>query len=121
MTHREHFNDRKRTFFFWFAFCWIVAIVCSFLSVRIHDLFFLVTLAAFPVTFALLYVTVMFRVKCPSCGGQWGWIAIYSGSPIAIRRRLKWCPYCAVDLDTEIAAERGGPTNPEHRIASSSP
>ena len=102
MTYRQYFNGRKRTFFIWFAACWLVAIVCSFVSAVAHDLFFLVTLAMFPAAFLLLYTTVLFRVKCPSCGGQWGWIAIYSGSPIAIRRDLRCCPYCGVGLDVEI-------------------
>lgn len=106
MTHREYFNGRKKAFFMWFAACWIVAIVCTVLSVSVHDLFFLATLAVFPVTFLMFYITVLFRVKCPNCGGQWGWIAIYSGSPVAIRRGLRCCPYCGVDLDEEIPSAR---------------
>lgn len=102
MTHREYFNRRKRKFFVLFAGFWLCAILFTFLSTEVHDTLFFGTLALVLGSFILFYWFVMFGVKCPRCGGQWGWIAIYSGSPVAIRRGLKLCPYCGVSLDDPV-------------------
>lgn len=106
MTHRSYLNRRKRKFFILFAACWLGAIACSFLSAEVHDTIFFGTLALVLASMILLYWFVTFGVKCPSCGGQWGWIAIYSGSPVAIRRRLRLCPYCGVGLDEPVTTDQ---------------
>jgi hypothetical protein len=72
---------------------------------------FLVAYLCIPLLFVVLYIAVMFGVRCPSCRGQWGWIAIYSGSPIAIRRKLSFCPYCGVRLDAEIPVDQPPSSN----------
>lgn len=103
MTHREHFNRRKRVFLAWFLAALALGIAAGGLAVQLQwDWLFLVSYLCVAALFVVLYVAVMFGVRCPSCNGQWGWIAIYSGSPTSIRRGLKFCPYCGVSLDGPV-------------------
>jgi hypothetical protein len=108
MTYREYFNRRKRVFLAWFLAVLALGIAAGGLAVQLQwDWLFLVSYLCIAALFVVLYVAVMFGVRCPSCGGQWGWIAIYSGGPTSIRRRLKFCPYCGVSLDDPVPP-RGG-------------
>jgi hypothetical protein len=103
MTHREHLNRRKRIFLAWFLAVLALGLAAGGLAVRLQrDWIFLVSYLCIAALFVVLYVAVMFGVRCPSCGGQWGWIAIYSGGPTSIRRGLAFCPYCGVSLDAPV-------------------
>jgi hypothetical protein len=103
MTHREFFNRRKRIFIGVFSLVLVVGITTGWVSVREEwEWLFLVAYLCIPLLFVVLYTAVIFGVRCPSCRGQWGWIAIYSGSPISIRRKLRFCPYCGVSLDDPV-------------------
>jgi hypothetical protein len=100
MTHREHFNRRKRSFSAMFLAVLVVGITAGFASVLADlDWLFLAALLCIPLLMVVLYIAVIFGFRCPSCHGQWGWIAMYSGPPTAIRQRLVYCPYCRVELD----------------------
>jgi hypothetical protein len=106
MTHREFFNRRKRIWMAWFLGVLLVGISTGWVSVHEElEWLFLVAYVSIPCLFIVLWAAVLFGVRCPSCGSQWGWIAMYSGSPIAIRRQLIFCPYCAVHLDDPVAAD----------------
>ena len=114
MTHRELFNRRKRTFLACFLVVLAVGIAAAGLAVRLQwDSLFLVSYLCIVALFVVLYVAVMFGVRCPSCGGQWGWIAIYSGSPTSIRCGLRFCPYCGVSLDDPVPPRAGNPARGE--------
>lgn len=43
-----------------------------------------------------------FKVKCPKCKNKWGHMAIYSGGLFNISKKIKYCPFCAVDLDSDL-------------------
>ena len=108
MTHRELFNRRKRCFLVVFLLVLAVGVAAGVLAVALQrDSVFLVSFLCIPALFVVLYVAVMFGVRCPSCGGQWGWIAIYSGGPTSIRRGLEFCPYCGVSLDDPVPPRAG--------------
>lgn len=58
------------------------------------------------VGFGVAFVTIVyafFGMRCPKCKGQWGYIAMYSGNPFAISKKIKFCPYCGVNLDLEMS------------------
>lgn len=108
MTYREYFNRRKRVFLAWFLAVLSLGIAAGGLAVQLQrDWLFLVSYLCIVALFVVLYVAVIFGVRCPSCGGQWGWIAIYSGSPTSVRRGLKFCPYCGVSLDDLVPPRDG--------------
>ena len=53
------------------------------------------------VGFGVAFVTLayaFFGIPCPKCKGQWGYIAMYSRTPFAISKKIKFCPYCGVNL-----------------------
>jgi len=64
---------------------------------------------------------VIFGFRCPSCRGQWGWIAMYSGSLISIRKGLMLCPYCGVELDTPLPSAGENTSSDCRRRQESSP
>ena len=110
MTHREDFNRRKRIFLACFFFVLLVGLTTGYISVNEEwEWLFLVAYLCVPGLFVVLYVAVIFGFRCPSCGGHWGWIAMYSGSPMAIRRALKYCPYCKVGLDEPVGSDDSRP------------
>lgn len=106
MTHRDHLNRRKRRFLGAFLVVLLVGLVAGAVSVTQRmDGLFLVAYLCVPALFVVLYAAVLFGFRCPSCRGQWGWIAMYSGGPTTIREGLRYCPYCAVDLDAPIRSQ----------------
>jgi hypothetical protein len=106
MTHREFFNRRKRIFMACFFFVLFVGLTTGYISVNEEwEWLFLVAYFCVPVLFVVLYVAVIFGFRCPSCRGQWGWIAMYSGSLISIRKGLQMCPYCGKGLDTPLTSK----------------
>jgi len=55
--------------------------------------------------FGIAFITLLyacFGIKCPKCEGRWGYIAMYLGHAFAIHRRIRFCPYCGVELDKEL-------------------
>ena len=109
MTHREHFNKRKRIFMACFFVVLAAGLTTGYISVNEElEWLFLVAYLCIPVLFVVLYLAVIFGFRCLNCTGQWGWIAMYSGSPISIRKGLMFCPYCGVDLDAPVSATVSG-------------
>ena len=50
--------------------------------------------------FAIFYSH--FGIKCPICKGNVGQIVMYLGSPFISSKKMKYCPYCGVNIDTGI-------------------
>jgi hypothetical protein len=54
--------------------------------------------------FGLTFVTVIyafFAIPCPRCRSAWGYVAMYSGGLFSISKKIKFCPYCGVDIDSD--------------------
>lgn len=100
MTIRQHFNTRKKRVLVALFGCVALAMVSAVGSVR-HEMVFLVTLASVVAAVVVMYLAVILGFRCPRCGGQWGFMAMYSGPVFSIRKDLRWCPYCGADLDGE--------------------
>jgi hypothetical protein len=53
--------------------------------------------------FAVALLGLQFRVRCPRCRGALGRIATTFGDVLLrFPKRLMFCPYCALDLDSPI-------------------
>ena len=50
----------------------------------------------------------MFWVTCPNCNGNLGHIVMYSGGPFSLSKKFRFCPYCGVDLDSEVRPGEAG-------------
>ena len=102
---RSVINKKKRTgilvFFGGFAI-----IIADFIRTAAYDSVPVVAFLGFGVSMVgMLYS--LFWVICPSCKGTLGHMAMYSGGPFSISKKFRFCPYCGVDLDSEVGASRG--------------
>lgn len=102
MTIRTYFNRRKKRILIALFGCAMTAIVSALLSVR-YELLFLLTLLCVAAAIVIMCLAVFFGFRCPKCRGQWGYLAMYSGRVFSIRKDLRYCPYCGVELDKEIS------------------
>ena len=63
------------------------------------------TLPIFPFAgfaiFAVSMVYLFWRIRCPRCRHLLTPIMSY-GSPLAISKEIKFCPFCGIDIDTEL-------------------
>jgi hypothetical protein len=53
----------------------------------------------------LAFVSVVyafFAISCPRCKTAWGYVAMYSGGLFSISRKIRFCPYCGVDIDSDV-------------------
>jgi hypothetical protein len=61
--------------------------------------------AGFVAFAAGLLALQFFVVRCPSCSGALGRIAAsFPGFPFRFSKRIRFCPYCGLDLDTALDA-----------------
>jgi len=54
--------------------------------------------------FGIFIVTLgyaYFGIRCPVCKAFWGIQAMRAWSLLSISRKLRFCPYCGIDLDSE--------------------
>jgi hypothetical protein len=51
---------------------------------------------------AIFYI--LLAVRCPKCRGPVGASAAFSSGLLAMPKKVKFCPYCGVDIDSEIVA-----------------
>jgi len=47
-----------------------------------------------------------FFLRCPRCRGAIGYAVNYLSSPFSISRRIRFCPFCGVALDSECDVQR---------------
>ena len=101
MTIRALINEKKRM---------ISIITYSGFAIFFIGIVFGIQSNTFPIIamvgFGVAFVTLayaFFGIRCPKCKGQWGYIAMYAGNPFAISKKIKFCPYCGVNLDLEMS------------------
>jgi hypothetical protein len=51
--------------------------------------------------FLLSILYVFWGIRCPRCRNHLTPITSY-GSPFSIPKKIKYCPFCGVDIDTEF-------------------
>jgi hypothetical protein len=44
-------------------------------------------------------------IRCPRCAGNFGIVAMYWGSPFSVSKKIKFCPFCGIDIDTELKGQ----------------
>lgn len=69
----------------------------------------IISIVGFGVAFiAIFYAN--FGIKCPQCKSIWGHIAMFKGielsNPFSVSKKIKYCPFCGVDIDTDIYNKR---------------
>ena len=63
---------------------------------------------AFPgfVVFFAGTLYLLFFLRCPRCRGAIGYVVTYLSGPFSISRRIRFCPFCGVALDSELEGPR---------------
>jgi hypothetical protein len=102
MTIRDVINKRKRRGIL-ITYGALGLVIADFIRAAISNTMPVVVFIGFPVFFGgLLYS--MFWIICPSCKLTLGHMAMYSGGPFSISKKFRFCPFCGVDLDSEVKA-----------------
>jgi len=52
--------------------------------------------------FAAGTIYLLFLLKCPACGGRIGYTVSYPSGPFSVSRKIRYCPFCGVSLDSEV-------------------
>ncbi len=55
---------------------------------------------------AILYS--FYGIKCLKCKGQFGYIVMSMGTLFSVSKKIKYCPFCGVDIDTELKNNSNG-------------
>jgi hypothetical protein len=62
--------------------------------------------------FAVFLVSIMlygfWGMRCPRCKGNLGYVAMYYGPPFSVSKKIKYCPFCGIDIDTELKEQNQG-------------
>jgi hypothetical protein len=99
MTIRERLHRRKRSI-------WIVVLLgatvawVGFAFAKKGPMIGALALLSFFASFIALGYGQYFAFRCPDCGGGLGHIVMDS-SLVPINSRIRFCPYCGLDLDVE--------------------
>lgn len=99
MSVRSVINKGKRRISL-VAYSGVALFFVGILLSSISRQMFTLALIGFGLTFVCV-VYAFFAVPCPRCKKAWGYIAMYSGGLFSISKKIKYCPYCGVDIDSE--------------------
>ena len=58
-------------------------------------------------------LTLMSRLRCPACGIRLKFLLENAGWRLHMDPRIRCCPYCKQDFDTEVPARNGPPARRE--------
>jgi hypothetical protein len=102
MTAREMLNKKMR----WFGRGLSIGFglfLSSFIFVfwRFPPLILMAPLGIFVIIFAIAYIRT-YALTCPRCLCNLGQRGALAGAWFVIDPLFKYCPYCALDMDTEI-------------------
>jgi hypothetical protein len=100
MTIREGINKQKRT-------ATIVA-YAGFTLCALGAILGAGQVLAFLPGFAIFGGAVFYglSIRCPICHGAIGFLVSHSGTPFSVSRKIQYCPYCGVTLDSELDDKR---------------
>jgi len=100
MTARELIVRRKRKASI-VTYSGLALFALGMLSGTGGQMLFIVAIPGFVVFFAgTLYL--LFFLRCPVCGEAIGYMLSYSSRPFSIPRKIRFCPFCGIALDSEL-------------------
>jgi len=101
MTIRSLTNARKRKVFLVIYSCLSVCIIGILLR-HIHPTLIIFAVLGFAGLFITLIYTYYKGIRCPKCENAWGFLAIQTGGPFSLSKELRFCPFCGVNLDSDL-------------------
>jgi hypothetical protein len=61
---------------------------------------------------AIGVICSLFLVRCPNCRGNLGGPLSYVSGPFSVSKRVRYCLYCGVELDSPVPATPNQPLEP---------
>jgi hypothetical protein len=103
MTIRERLNRNKRRQSLLVGVTFVPILAGPLLSPLSRSIALCLFLGGLVVAILiLLYGQVSDAFRCPQCGGSLVILAMQmNANPFSINRRIRYCPFCGVDIDTE--------------------
>ena len=101
MTIRDHLAKKRRIVFLATFICWLFGILGFVSSQSKPDELPPVALLAF-VGFMGCVVFALFGFRCPNCNNNLGYTIQWPPTFWEISDKLKFCPFCGVELDKEM-------------------
>jgi hypothetical protein len=98
MTFRDKLNDMRGQIAVLFL---LGMLICS-MGAIFWTMWLFIVGAVIMLPIYLIAYTVAF--PCPHCGVRWGSLALWSGwsgLSVSIDKRIRFCPFCGVDIDSE--------------------
>ncbi len=105
MTVRDFLTRKKRKVSIIAFASWLILAIAGILSSRYKTFIFIVP--AF-IVFMASVIYLIFGIRCPRCKGMMGHVSSYSSGPFSISRKINYCPFCGLDINTEIGHEMAG-------------
>ena len=99
MTIREKIAKTKRRGFGVAFTCWLAFAIFGVAGVA-GPLFVPVAIVAF-IGFMGSGLFLIFALRCPNCGGNLGYTIQWPPSFWGISEKIKYCPFCGIELDTD--------------------
>ena len=100
VTIREDINQTKRKAGIITYTAFAVFALGIFLSAA-HKGFVPVTVVGF-LAFMAGTLYLLWGIRCPSCLGRIGFVTSYYSTPFSISRKIRFCPFCGVGLDSRL-------------------
>lgn len=103
MKIREKLNQtRKKMFLLSFTFWVLIIAGLVYSTIQKNDLFPILILIPF-ILFIFTCSYSLFGIRCPKCKGVLGYALAWPlGKRLNISEKIKFCPFCGVDFDSEI-------------------
>ena len=107
MTIRDKLTRARRKAGIAAIIGWFVCLIGMVLTVFRGQLFLLVFIPG-AIVFAAGVLYALLGMRCPQCGGRLGWAIAYpTRSFFKMPDTIKFCPFCGVELDSELPPEQG--------------
>lgn len=102
MRIRDHLAKKRRIFFLAAFICWLVFGVAGFMGFQSkpNELLPLVGIAFAGFIGCVLFM--LFGLRCPNCNNNLGYTIQWPASFWGISEKLKFCPFCGVELVKEM-------------------
>lgn len=106
MTIREHMNRKKRRFNNLTLAGFAIFLISLLLSTLFGGEVACVVLFVFIGFLLLVFYSHELAFECPRCQGPWHILTSQTSVfPFSIDRRIRYCPFCAADIDAKDGAK----------------
>jgi hypothetical protein len=100
MKIRSEIGKKKRFAIMLLYSGFAVFLFLLLLSIRYEVLTYISFGGLAVILFAWAYA--FYGIKCPKCKERWGFMAMYGGGFFSISKKIRFCPFCGCNVDTEF-------------------